>query len=209
MWDSTRLCATPAGMLVHDVGSKQPAEDLHHRTAASNCATPRTAWRFRLASASDPPCTKLLQPRGQALGAGLDDATGRLTANLAGASGCEMPRRGIFDAPSLARTRERAKPQSLNEDSPRDERFSQFLLLVHVAAPFLASLRELVRSGKAAQPLSAAYSPSLLQTHLRCSVQACPEEQLFASQACVHPRAGCDFRSTETDRGVNPPRATD
>jgi hypothetical protein len=29
---------------------------------------------------------------------------------------------------------ERAKPQSLNEDSPRDERFSQFSLLAHVVA---------------------------------------------------------------------------
>lgn len=39
--------------------------------------------------------------------------------------------------------RERAKPQSLNEHSPRDERFLQFSLLAHVAAPLLASLREL------------------------------------------------------------------
>jgi hypothetical protein len=49
--------------------------------------------------------------------------------------------------------------------------------------------------------VSDCYFPSLLHAHLRCSDQACPEEQLFASQACVHPRAGCDFRSTETDRG--------
>lgn len=25
MWDSTRLCATPAGMVLYDVGSKHPA----------------------------------------------------------------------------------------------------------------------------------------------------------------------------------------
>jgi hypothetical protein len=146
-----------------------------------------------------------LQPRGQALGAGLFDATGA-ACHSGGASARRRRRRGIFEpwtsvARSAAGSHERAKPQSLNEDSPRDERFSQFSLLAHVAAPLLASLRELVRAGRTTQPVSECHCPSLLQTHLRCSDQACPEEQLFASQACVHPRAGCDFRSTETDRG--------
>jgi hypothetical protein len=34
-------------------------------------------------------------------------------------------------SPSVAGSHERAIPQSLNEDSPRHERFSQFSLLVH------------------------------------------------------------------------------
>jgi hypothetical protein len=40
-----------------------------------------------------------------------------------------------FSSPGApSSSHERAKPQSLNEDSPRDERFSQFSLLAHVVA---------------------------------------------------------------------------
>lgn len=107
--------------------------------------------------------------------------------------------------PLLARTRESeaAEPQ---RGSPRDERFSQFSLLAHVAAPLLASLRELAALAGLTQPVSDARFPSLLQTRLRCSDQACPEEQLFASQPASTPAPAATSEAPRLTGAASPHR---
>lgn len=104
MWDSTRLCATPAGILLYDVGS-----NLDHRCLPLHDATSSKAHQTGISLW--PPCTKLLQPSRQALGTTRQAARLGALSPFAGASGRDR-RRGIFDFRCwLARESEAAEPQ--------------------------------------------------------------------------------------------------
>lgn len=104
-----------------------------------------------------------MQPRRQALGcAGLDAS--QLPLRSRARSGARCPGRGIFEPPLLARTRERFRRASTRIPHASRERFFVIFASSALAAPCAASLRELVRAGRASPLVSEACHPSLLQT---------------------------------------------
>lgn len=114
-----------------------------------------------------PPCTKLLQPSRQALGAGLEDAL-QLPARSRARSGARSPGEAFSNLRCwLARESISAEPQ---RGSPRHERFFIIFASSALVAPFLASSRTICE----------ARHLSLLQTHVCMYVhrsdQARPEE---------------------------------
>ena len=89
--------------------------------AASHCTTPRAVRRIRLASASGPRALSFCSQAGKLWGR--PDRQRVLEPCLLSQARLVATAGEAFSI-SVAGSHERAKPQSLNEGSPRDERFS-------------------------------------------------------------------------------------